>query len=975
MSPTRYSSLAFAALLAAVGCGKSRSTPGELAGSTTFVAGGATGQDVTVENRWCVRCHGDAGRATQASDAPGISFAPPKDASGATTGAKVGAHPQHLRAGTIRAGVDCGTCHYVPSDAASHSPGVHLRGTAAARGASPTFTPGTAPAAGTCSATYCHGNFAGGAGPVDVSWTGGALTCGASCHATPPANAAHSGIASNDWAKCAACHGNTVDASGNIKIAGGRHVNGKVDGGCAGCHGDVNRADGGIAGVAYDANQTASPPVETALHSTSTVLVGAHLAHVNPTPSLAGGAQPTGGVYKPLACTECHPDDTAVTHPDNAQAQVTFVAATGADLASFVPQFTQGNGTTTATDCSTYCHNGAGSASATRPTWTGASATCASCHGFPPASHSSTLTTAAQCAGCHAGTVNADGTINIAGGLHIDGVVQGGGESAGGVACAGCHSTIVNAMNGTVVKASRHALSSDDPGFQTTINWADPLGTNAAAVRSCTNMCHDDHPHEAGGTNDHSYNVYADANARATTASTVTRAKTDFDGAAANGGLCVSCHRFGITPGGPTIDRVAYDASAHDFTAASGATWQYALHSGSFVRNCTKCHASNAEGRTPSAPATGSGTVAVHFGDNASLLAGTTSPIGAGTVCYNCHGSAAPVNGSQGDRSGVNVQSEFAKTGSNHLAAGSCLACHAPHLAKAGDHATPGNFAGPPIQGADGAKLVTNPAFWTAPAPGAFIATTIAAGTDFEATLCFRCHSAFAGTLPAGTTDVAMEFNPNNVGSYATSGTASWENLETAGGFHPVLASAGSNLGAVNLANLVTTNHSWSTTSRNTMTCTDCHGSDNVADPNGPHGSTASFILKGPNTLWNNTIALNGTNAVASFCSNCHSSTFANSRFPDHTNGNHQGATCFNCHSAVPHGGPRPGLLVAIKGVRATSPAPPPVIAGWDQSAPYFQGTAATDATKDGLYLKSYPATNTTNWSYGNCGCNNTGSH
>jgi predicted CxxxxCH...CXXCH cytochrome family protein len=43
--------------------------------------------------------------------------------------------------------------------------------------------------------------------------------------------------------------------------------------------------------------------------------------------------------------------------------------------------------------------------------------------------------TPASCAGCHSGTVNGDGTINIAGGLHINGQKDGG----GGGACDSCH--------------------------------------------------------------------------------------------------------------------------------------------------------------------------------------------------------------------------------------------------------------------------------------------------------------------------------------------------------------------------------------------------------------------------------------------------------------------------------------------------------------------------------------------------------
>jgi predicted CxxxxCH...CXXCH cytochrome family protein len=771
MSPTRFSSLALAGLLAAAGCGTSRSTPAELAGSTTFVAGSASGQDVTVENRWCVRCHGSAGNATDpATDAAGIAFAPPADASGQSTGKRVGTHQQHLRASALRGqGVPCASCHVTPSDAVSHEQDktkiVRFRGLARAvlhvsdTPINPAYD-GTA-----CSNVYCHGAFTGG-NAATVTWDStAALTC-------------------ND------CHGRAAGAA-------------------------------------------ATPPAGT--HDVSNT----------------------------------------------------------------------------------------------------------------------------DCGGCHGGYTAT--SVNPA--LHVNGQIDGGGEPTTASDCAGCHGAIFTAMSAGS-PASRHALAVSDPALLTGINWAAPLDTNLVASRSCTNMCHDPHPHDLGGTSaTHEYNVYVDANARATAPTTSTRAKTDFDAAATNGGLCVSCHRFGST-NTTAFDAAAFGASAHDFTAASGSTWQYALHAGSFDRNCTKCHASNTEGRTPTAAAVGSGTVAVHFNlDNATLLSGTTSPIGAGTVCYNCHGSAAPVNGAQGDRSGVNIQAQFAKA-NNHAVAGSCLACHDPHQAKAGDHATPGNLAGPPIQGADGAVLATNPAFWTAPAAGAFTAKTIVAGTDLEATLCFRCHSAFGGA-----TDVAKEFNPANTGNFA----GTWAAGETAGGFHPVLAASGSNLGAVKLTNLVTTNHAWSTTTRNTMTCTDCHGSDAIADPNGPHGSTANFILKGPNTTWSASVVLGSTIPAGTFCLNCHQSTFTNSRFTGHAIDNHA-IPCFNCHAAVPHGGPRPGMLIDAVGAGNGCTPPGGVIADWDTAAPYDQSTIPQPPAISGkLCILSYPTTNAGNWAQGNCGCNGSG--
>ena len=161
--------------------------------------------------------------------------------------------------------------------------------------------------------------------------------------------------------------------------------------------------------------------------------------------------------------------------------------------------------------------------------------------------------------------------------------------------------------------------------------------------------------------------------------------------------------------------------------------------------------------------------------------------------------------------------------------------CHDSHAAKATSgstrvtgSATNGNVAGPALQGAWGAQLTSNPAFWTAPITTNFTKRTVVAGTDLEATLCFKCHSGYywgtgtPPTSPSGAfaeTDQAKEFNPANVGNFATTGTTSWQSLETAGSFHPILASAGNNLGA-------TSNIKAPWTRTSLMTCTDCHESD-----------------------------------------------------------------------------------------------------------------------------------------------------
>ncbi len=139
------------------------------------------------------------------------------------------------------------------------------------------------------------------------------------------------------------------------------------------------------------------------------------------------------------------------------------------------------------------------------------------------------------------------------------------------------------------------------------------------------------------------------------------------------------------------------------------------------------------------------------------------------------------------------------------------------------------------------------------------------------------------------------------------------------------------------------------------MTCTDCHESDVTTDPGGPHGSGAKFILKGPNTTWNASVTNTASGMPANtFCANCHSASFANSRFPDHTNGQHNIA-CVGCHVAIPHGSGHMGMLVSVSNGGTPAGGVQPT-----DSAPYASGAV--------LGIVSYP-TATQTWSSSNCGC------
>lgn len=186
----------------------------------------------------------------------------------------------------------------------------------------------------------------------------------------------------------------------------------RTAGRCGNCHGSA---------------QTAAPPVDTAGSSaTTSVTVGAHQIHLRDTP-----------VRLAVACSECHLVPAAVDAPghiDAPPAEVTF--GTVATSRGATPSWDRAGPT-----CSgVHCHGATmRSPPAQGPTWTfavepdpGRPGVCSTCHGWPPPPPHFQLT---GCTGCHPDTVLPDGTIDLQGGRHIDGILQvriGGG-------CAGCH--------------------------------------------------------------------------------------------------------------------------------------------------------------------------------------------------------------------------------------------------------------------------------------------------------------------------------------------------------------------------------------------------------------------------------------------------------------------------------------------------------------------------------------------------------
>jgi hypothetical protein len=191
-----------------------------------------------------------------------------------------------------------------------------------------------------------------------------------------------------------------------------------------------------------------------------------------------------------------------------------------------------------------------------------------------------------------------------------------------------------------------------------------------------------------------------------------------------------------------------------------------------------------------------------------------------------------------------------------------------------------------------------------------------------EYQICLKCHSyyafgtAFKGVTTISTasgvnvTDQAMEFNPQNHSA------------------HPVMVRSNDQTGSIAPKALGVTamTTAWNMVGNQTMYCSDCHGNDqqtSTTEPQGPHGSTAKFMLTGSGKFWPTNfrdslwtlddIRYNRNNWQNDlFCANCHTmfngATFLNNAHdtPSHVGKN---IPCITCHVVVPHGSKRSRLI------------------------------------------------------------------
>ncbi|MCC6680318.1 MAG: hypothetical protein IT445_05385 [Phycisphaeraceae bacterium] len=313
--------------------------------------------------------------------------------------------------------------------------------------------------------------------------------------------------------------------------------------------------------------------------------------------------------------------------------------------------------------------------------------------------------------------------------------------------------------------------------------------------------------------------------------------------------LCASCHQY------DGWSQSAHATSGSSLSAAVVDSWDNLKAATVAEAGCESCHRPHSAG--------GRQRLLRHEAEDAN--------------CFNCHdGSVAQTNLVNAmnllsthpiaTTTGVHDPTENPMTMTQHV---ECADCHNPHRASAtGVRQAP--FIQPALTGASGMN-----------ASGAAVTEA-----RFEYEVCYKCHSTRNFARPVvdryeGANNIAQEFSPTN---------ASYHPVESPG--------INSNVPSL-LPEYQNVTHIY---------CTDCHGSDNPNDAQGPHGSRYAPLLVNNYTTRDNAIESSQTYAL---CYQCHnrSSILSNQSYAGHSlHVVDQHASCATCHD--PHGVERNSNLI-----------------------------------------------------------------
>ncbi|PKQ37716.1 MAG: hypothetical protein CVT59_06665 [Actinobacteria bacterium HGW-Actinobacteria-1] len=452
--------------------------------------------------------------------------------------------------------------------------------------------------------------------------------------------------------------------------------------------------------------------------------------------------------------------------------------------------------------------------------------------------------------------------------------------------------------------------------------------------------------------------------------------------------FCMRCHDGASSPATTTATTlVPYSAAFGTVTApyfpgwdknASGYRFADSGHMAATTANgkalCETCHDPHASDNarltawTRPAGVTWAGGLSV-----AGSRVNTSTVAREENLCYKCHGNGTAsyprANGAKDVYTKSNLTykhvmatytGRHADTETASLLGGTnrhseCTDCHDAHVAKQVGgtalalHNGTSSKAGSAVYGAWGTQV----SFATSNfgAPTGFTPVRLAGGAnDYEAYLCFKCHSSNT-SVPSGQTNIAQEFNPSNFSYHNVLGQGT--GVQSSFTFQD---SAGTTRNITWAVPTASTFLKSPYTTNSMVTCTDCHtNSQNAAtQASGPHGSTVQWILDPGYTNWTTTTNL--LSYSTTICGKCHTNlATSNIVHREHDDRGNSGGNCQLCHIKTPHGWKRPRLLgyttdgtgyaTTSQGLKAINPRTRTSVDDWNKDGDCQTGCSKHSST------------------------------